>query len=429
MYTSNDAEQAHSPGNKRPLRILTFNSVGITGLSMLMILDELMNAIAANPSNITKRKPLPCEVFDIIGGIGVGGWIAILLGRLHLDVPTCILAYVEIIHAVEARSRFEKSKLRLHNANFDQTRLIRKVSQIVDRYSRGSGDKMLYQDKEWPRCQFAFAAAAVKGSTDNRKYQIFRTYPMQNLSASPTGITEGRIEGGPDPAECPIAQAFAATAASKYLFNSFSLDRSSTKLFDADSLDPHAITLLAMEEMTRFTSDPPPIQLAFNIESGVSTRRDLRSLAGLPRIFSFGSPLERHGAFLREHIENSKQPESQEKKLEFVEVLDIPQRESPGGPKRRERIPNDKLTRKAICREKKYREDINEALKKYHKRYHSHCPELLPKYIALGPEVAPKNTVLNDVAAANTTYAETHAYICKLRPKMDDNLAISDCTW
>ncbi|EXJ91875.1 hypothetical protein A1O3_00425 [Capronia epimyces CBS 606.96] len=388
---------------------------------MLMIVDELMNAIAANEGN-TGGKPLPCEVFDVIGGIGVGGWIAILLGRLHLDIPTCIRAYVEIVNAVTARSWVEKRRLRWHNANFDQPRLLTKVSDIVKRYSKDTGDtgdKMLCHDTQWPRCQYTFAAAAEKGSSPSRKYQIFRTYPTP----------EGPQWPGPDAAECRIADAFAATAACKYLFNSFSLDHSSVKLFDADSMDPHAITLLAMDEITSLTSTPHPIQLAINIGSGASTERDFRSLAGFSRIFSFGTPLEKRGTLLRDTIARDLRQSTPKTKLEFVERLDIPRPEGASGASKQETDPHDdKLTEMAILLENKYHEDIDVALKEYYTQYHSGCLDLKPKYISLGPTVAPRNTVVNDVAAADTTYQATCAYIKRLRPQIDEKAAPLCCS-
>ncbi|EXJ93403.1 hypothetical protein A1O1_01795 [Capronia coronata CBS 617.96] len=416
-----DENHGTDRSTKKPLRILTFNSVGITGLSMLMIVDELMDAIAANPDN-TGGKPLPCEVFDVIGGIGVGGWIALLLGRLHLDIPTCIRAYVEIINAVSARSWMEKRRLRWNNANFNQTRLLSKVTEIVERYSKGTGDKMLYEDKEWPRCQFAFAAASVKSARPHREYQIFRTYRTPDEP----------ISEGPDAATCHIADAFAATAASKYLFNSFRPEHSSVQLFDSDSLDPHAITLLAMEEVSLLTPNPHPIQLAINIGSGASTRRDYHSLAGLFRIFSFGTPLERMGTLLRDTIADHRAQTTEKtttSKLEFVELLNTARTDPASGMPHRKKAPrDDKLTEMAISRESKYREDINGALEKYYIAHHSHCPELRPKYIPLGPEVAPRNTVVNDVAAAQTTFTATCAYIKRLRPQMDEKAAPLCCS-
>ena len=35
------------------------------------------------------QLPRPCDFFDIIGGNGTGGLIALMLGRMRMDVETC----------------------------------------------------------------------------------------------------------------------------------------------------------------------------------------------------------------------------------------------------------------------------------------------------------------------------------------------------
>lgn len=123
------------------------------GLSTLMILNDLMDAIAANDRN-TKGKPRPCDVFDIIGGIGVGGWLALLLGRFHLDVPMCIKVYIQIVQAISPVGSWQKLRLMLANgANFDQSRLIEEIDLLADKYK--AGKNMLFQSREGPRCQHA----------------------------------------------------------------------------------------------------------------------------------------------------------------------------------------------------------------------------------------------------------------------------------
>ena len=135
-------------------RELTFleDGGGLQGLATLLILDDLLKAIAANPGN-RNGKPRPCDVFDMIGGIGVGGWLALLLGRFHLDIATCIQVYVEIVRSVVPKTSGEKYRLRCRNANFNQDRLLKKIEQLTEKYD--TGKHMAYESKEGPRCQYA----------------------------------------------------------------------------------------------------------------------------------------------------------------------------------------------------------------------------------------------------------------------------------
>ena len=62
--------------------ILCLDSGGPKGLSSLVILKELMAQISRQCGNTLKLKP--CDYFNLICGIGIGGLIAIILRRLQL---------------------------------------------------------------------------------------------------------------------------------------------------------------------------------------------------------------------------------------------------------------------------------------------------------------------------------------------------------
>jgi len=53
----------------KDLRLLALDGGGVRGLSTLLILQQLMEAI--DP----ETPPKPCEYFDMIGGTSTGGWV------------------------------------------------------------------------------------------------------------------------------------------------------------------------------------------------------------------------------------------------------------------------------------------------------------------------------------------------------------------
>lgn len=53
------------PGSE--LRLLALDGGGVRGLSALMILEQLMEAVDHN------APPKPCDYFDMIGGTSTGG--------------------------------------------------------------------------------------------------------------------------------------------------------------------------------------------------------------------------------------------------------------------------------------------------------------------------------------------------------------------
>jgi patatin-like phospholipase/acyl hydrolase len=53
----------------KDLCLLALDGGGVRGLSTLLILQQLMEAI--DP----ETPPKPCEYFDMIGGTSTGGWV------------------------------------------------------------------------------------------------------------------------------------------------------------------------------------------------------------------------------------------------------------------------------------------------------------------------------------------------------------------
>ncbi|KAJ5232729.1 hypothetical protein N7468_005685 [Penicillium chermesinum] len=86
-----------------PLRVLSLDGGGVRGYSMLIILQELMYRTYVECEGKPPRRdqiPKPCDHFDLIAGTGTGGLIAIMLGRLRLDLETCKEVYVRMTRKV-----------------------------------------------------------------------------------------------------------------------------------------------------------------------------------------------------------------------------------------------------------------------------------------------------------------------------------------
>jgi hypothetical protein len=70
---------------------------------MFLILQELMHRTFVEIEGRAPRRseiPKPCDHFDLIVGTGTGGLIAIMLGRLRLDIETCKELYVRLTRMV-----------------------------------------------------------------------------------------------------------------------------------------------------------------------------------------------------------------------------------------------------------------------------------------------------------------------------------------
>ncbi|KAJ7448125.1 acyl transferase/acyl hydrolase/lysophospholipase [Mycena latifolia] len=76
------------------VRVLSLDGGGAGVLSELLILERIMYQVQATLGSDT--TPTPCDYFEVIGGSGTGGIIALMLGRLRMSITASILAYEKL---------------------------------------------------------------------------------------------------------------------------------------------------------------------------------------------------------------------------------------------------------------------------------------------------------------------------------------------
>ncbi|OAG43855.1 hypothetical protein AYO21_02082 [Fonsecaea monophora] len=115
-----------NPVDHTGLCLLSLDGGGVRGLSTLHILKSLMTQVNYERQKSGAPALKPCELFDLIGGTSTGGLIAIMLGRLEMDVDECIVAYNKLTKAIfeekahwtpfnwsgRVQSRFDSNKLK-----------------------------------------------------------------------------------------------------------------------------------------------------------------------------------------------------------------------------------------------------------------------------------------------------------------------------
>ncbi|KKY26369.1 putative patatin-like serine [Diplodia seriata] len=233
-----------------PLRILSLDGGGVRGYSMLILLQELMHRTYVEIHGKAPKRheiPKPCEHFDLIAGTGTGGLIAIMLGRLRLDLETCKDVYVRMTKRVFETDKtiagipyrhtlFKASKLeeairecvREHTLNeaegkddtsasdLDLHSPLSPRSSVHGRPQRsmtmrwGSPNALLYDSRE-NRTKTA-VTAVYKGTPKGGKAQLLRSY-------------DSRAEPAPE-FECTIWQAGRATSATGLAFKPIQIGQS-----------------------------------------------------------------------------------------------------------------------------------------------------------------------------------------------------------
>ncbi|KAG4427748.1 hypothetical protein IFR05_016767 [Cadophora sp. M221] len=148
------------------LYILSLDGGGVRGLSILYILRDLFARLNIKRKKDGLNQVKPYHIFDLIGGTGTGGLIAIMLGRLEMDVDQCIDAYIRSTsEAFVEKSSFKWWPTRKVKPRFDSAKLEEAISQVIQRKDT------LFNDGTKPCKTFVCAVNhATSGITRFRSY-------------------------------------------------------------------------------------------------------------------------------------------------------------------------------------------------------------------------------------------------------------------
>lgn len=245
---------------------------GLQAISILRVLKDVCKRLSERDGHATPLRP--CELFDVIGGIGTGGWLAILLGRYRLRIDQCLSIYVKIATAMDPMSPGQKRPS--GTAALSQKVLIAKINKIIEEHEIGEyllSDNLDQEpNAEFDRCH-AFAVGVVKQAKGEtaQQYRLFRAYEP------PAGLA---LEG-PDPKKCKVAEICAATAAAKDLLGDWVLDVDGKRYCDDNFPRTHNVSDLALDETISLFGKERGMRLDFvlNISPGVVSPKDVDELS------------------------------------------------------------------------------------------------------------------------------------------------------
>ncbi|KAL5116347.1 hypothetical protein ACEQ8H_005695 [Pleosporales sp. CAS-2024a] len=178
-----------SPLDTQGLCLLSLDGGGVRGLSTLYILKGIMTRLNSHRQVSSLPSLKPCEVFDLIGGTSTGGLIAIMLGRLEMDVDECITAYSELMQTVfvEKVSRLPISLSGKVKARFDSKKLKGAVEAAVSRTKASPGEA--FNDGKDRGCRTFVCATAKETAGITR----LRSYTLPDESNIPASICQAAL--------------------------------------------------------------------------------------------------------------------------------------------------------------------------------------------------------------------------------------------
>lgn len=423
---------AKLPKPTKPLKILTIDGGGLQGISTLLIIDKLLSAIARN-NGVLDSKPRPCDVFDVIAGIGAGGWLALLLGRFQMDVSAALAEWYNLIDCISPRSKAEELLMRLtQHSYFDTDRLVEQIDQLTDFYEI---DKhMFFTPAKSTRCKHVFVSALKTDSKDTHLgYSLFRTYDC------PEGCKVR--DGPPDPRKYRISHAFGVTGAAKYFtppWKETSATKGKSKFLDVKFPSPHNITELALDEMWGLYGTDVDISVVVNIGPGIPNAFDCRNIA---RRFSWGGKaatinpvltkrgrssgakevttnVKRIGSHHDEPVDAMPHDESGiSHRVKFDQELSVPagdaERRTPAARQ------NTFGSERDVGIEEKLRRDENKIEDDIRRKLRNVYETNPPPYYRLAPEKSAPGTPQNDTSSPKASFDATTQYLRIRRVEAD----------
>ncbi|KAG5720181.1 Nephrocystin-3 [Termitomyces sp. T112] len=157
--------QTDTDQNQRGLRLLAFDDGGIRGLSGLYILQEIMFRLMHLENS--QSMPKPCDYFDIIGGVGTGGVIALMLGRLGMTIDQAINEYASFSKNVYSNVKTWSTS----QEKFKASIFVSEMEKVL--ISAGFPIDISMQDQTFCR---SFVVALPSANMTPR---IFRTYQVR----------------------------------------------------------------------------------------------------------------------------------------------------------------------------------------------------------------------------------------------------------
>ncbi|GAP93053.1 putative serine threonine protein kinase [Rosellinia necatrix] len=154
---------------------------GIRGFGTLLMLAEVMKSLTRKPGD---EAPRPRDCFQFITGAGIGGVLALLLGRLGLTVPECISAYWKISTLALRRDNYGSA-----SPVCDGEKLKRVVDDIVRQYYPQGQELPLVDESEHACkvCVFGVQKDAVES------YIHIRTYVSPDNKLGNVSIAEAAV--------------------------------------------------------------------------------------------------------------------------------------------------------------------------------------------------------------------------------------------
>ncbi|KAL2890555.1 Vegetative incompatibility protein HET-E-1 [Ceratocystis lukuohia] len=219
-----DSSTAQTTG--QPMWLLSLDGGGVCGLSSLLILENIMECI--QKSEGLSEVPRPCDRFDLIGGTGIGGITAIMLGRLKMSIGKSIKEYKSLASKIFIPEPTPSSTTPA--SAFSAARLEAAIKRMI---RNNCSDPNCLQRKTYGRITGTDGCphGDMLLADDNCTKTAVLAMTKANIETRPTFLTTYHTPGYLT--DCKVWQAARATSAAITLFDPIKLGRDGIEFIDA----------------------------------------------------------------------------------------------------------------------------------------------------------------------------------------------------
>ncbi|KIM23596.1 hypothetical protein M408DRAFT_332227, partial [Serendipita vermifera MAFF 305830] len=162
------------------LKLASFDGGGIRGLSQLGIMSNIMHRLNWDRHLNGDEPLLPCEHFDLIGGSGTGGIIAIMLAKLRMTVEDASEEFCTLLDVFKGLDATPQERTQM---------LKERMEDIMKRRELPANTRLL-EGAQPQSCQ-CFVVASLRANASTRI--CLRSYPVPTHPTSNITIIEAML--------------------------------------------------------------------------------------------------------------------------------------------------------------------------------------------------------------------------------------------
>ncbi|KIM28158.1 hypothetical protein M408DRAFT_23870 [Serendipita vermifera MAFF 305830] len=158
-----------SQNNEKGLRIVSFDGGGPGSMSQLGIIQDIMRRVAYD-LDVDEQELRPADYWDLMGGVGFGGFCALLLGRLRMSVEQAMEELATI-----GTTLFPGNPNEMATPEANTTIMVEAMKDMLRRHKLAPDIKLNDKALRGSSCKVIVFAATMSTTSDCHPFRTYRS--------------------------------------------------------------------------------------------------------------------------------------------------------------------------------------------------------------------------------------------------------------